>query len=223
MASTGESSVPVSPVFEWSFIGSDWEADGTTLISSGMLAEDRYAIGSKVVRSGTATFTYTINKVFYPDAHMFLGVAEITDDPEKAKTFGFSPATGNLYIGEQLNEHGSEQMKTHLLADPKADLVGKQEGSTIVCTVDMDQRKLWFAANGEEPIDAKVELPEDVSAAAAAVAAAAAAALLAPPRPSDLEGRHSSPWRACDGASASASRPRRRHARAALRACRRPP
>jgi len=161
LGSPGESSVPVSPVFEWSFIGSDWEADGTTLISSGMLAEDRYAIGSKVVRSGTATFTYTINKVFYPDAHMFLGVAEITDDPEKAKTFGFSPATGNLYIGEQLNEHGSEQMKTHLLADPKADLVGKQEGSTIVCTVDMDQRKLWFAANGEEPIDAKVELPED--------------------------------------------------------------
>ena len=90
------SSVPASPRFEWSKIGTDWTADGTTLVSSGMLAEERYAIGSKIVREGKVTFTWTINKVFYPDAHLFLGVAEITDDPEKAKTWAFNPPTGNL-------------------------------------------------------------------------------------------------------------------------------
>ena len=77
------SSVPASPRFEWSKIGSDWEVDGSTVIASGMLADERYAVGSKVVRSGKAAFTYTINKVYYPDAHMFLGVAEITDDPAR--------------------------------------------------------------------------------------------------------------------------------------------
>jgi hypothetical protein len=163
MAQTGvspPSSVPASPQFEWSKIGTDWEADGTTLISSGMLAEDRYAVGSKIVREGYVIFTYTINKVYYPDAHMFLGVAQITDDPECARTWGFNPPTGNLYIGEKLNEHGSEQKK-HLMDDPKADLVGKQVGSVIECHVDMDNRKLLFAANGEDPIDCGIELPED--------------------------------------------------------------
>lgn len=163
--STGEnasppSSVPASPRFEWTKIGTDWQADGSTLIASGMLAEERYAVGSKVVSSGKVAFTYTINKVFYPDAHMFLGVAEVTDDPEQAKTWGFSPTTGNLYIGEKLNEHGAEQQKVHLMADPKGDLTGKQEGSVITCYVDYDDNTLKFSANGEDPIDAKVkELP----------------------------------------------------------------
>jgi hypothetical protein len=91
-------SVPASPVFEWSKIGTDWDADGSTLIASGMLAEERYAVGSKIVRSGKTTFTYTINKVFFPDAHLFVGVAEITDDPENAKTWAFNGPTGNLWV-----------------------------------------------------------------------------------------------------------------------------
>jgi hypothetical protein len=124
-----------------------------------MLAEERYAIGSKVIRSGVTELTYTINKVFYPDAHLFLGVAQITDDPGKAETWAFNPATGNLYNGHQLNEHGQEGKK-HLMADPKADLVGKQEGAVVTATVDMDRRKLHFSANGEDPIDSGVELPE---------------------------------------------------------------
>jgi len=157
------SSVPASPVFEWSKIGTDWEADGSTITASGMLAEERYAVGSKVVRSGKTAFTYTINKVFYPDAHMFLGVAEITDDPEKAETWAFSPTTGNLYNGHQLNEHGDEKQRVHLMADPKADLTGKQEGSVITCFIDYDDGphgSLKFSANGEDPIDSGVKLPE---------------------------------------------------------------
>ena len=134
------SSVPASPRFEWSKVGDDWEVEGSTVIASGMLADERYAVGSKLVLTGKTTFTFTINKVFYPDAHMFLGVCEITDDPEKAETYAFSPATGNLYNGHKLNEHGDEKQKAHLMADPKADLCGKQEGSIITCYVDMDAK-----------------------------------------------------------------------------------
>lgn len=154
------SSVPASPRFEWSKIGSDWEVDGSTVIASGMLADERYAVGSKVVRSGKAAFTYTINKVYYPDAHMFLGVAEITDDPEKAETWAFSPTTANLYNGHKLNEHGDERNKVHLMADPKADLTGTQEGAVVTCFVDYDEGTLKFSANGEDPIDSGVKLPE---------------------------------------------------------------
>jgi len=154
------SSVPASPRFEWSKIGSDWEVDGSTVIASGMLADERYAVGSKMVVSGKATFTYTINKVFYPDAHMFLGVAEITDDPERAETYAFNPPTGNLYNGHQLNEHGDEKAKVHLMADPKGNLCNKQEGSVITCYIDMDAKTLKFSANGEDPIDTGVTLPD---------------------------------------------------------------
>jgi len=164
------SSVPASPIFEWAHVGSDWEAEGATVIASGMLAEERYAVGSKIVQPAAkggpskATFTYTINKVFYPDAHMFLGVAEVTDDPEKAETYAFSPTTGNLYNGHQLNEHGDEKQRVHLMADPKGDLTGKQEGSIITCFIDYDDGpagSLKFSANGEDPIDSQIKLPED--------------------------------------------------------------
>lgn len=166
MTTTGASppsSVPASPRFEWSKIGTDWEAEGPTVISSGMLAEERYALGSKIIREGVYNITYTINKVFYPDAHMFLGVAEITDDPEKAETWAFNPPTGNLYIGKTLNEHGDEQRKTHLMAgdEKETNLVGKMEGSVITMTVDMDTKKLFFSVNGEDAVDCGIELPED--------------------------------------------------------------
>ena len=160
-STTPTSSVPASPRFEWSFVGTGWEAEGNTVTASGMLADDRYAVGSKIVREGKATFTYSINKASYPDAHMFLGVCQITDDPTAAKTYAFNPPTGNLYIGDQLNEHGNEQRKVHLMADPAADLVGKQEGSVVECTADMDSRRLLFAVNGEDPIDCGVKLPEE--------------------------------------------------------------
>ena len=162
MESPASSSVPASPRFEWSKIGSEWAVDGTTVIASGMMAEERYALGSKVVRGGKAAVTFTINKVFYPDAHMFLGVAQITDDPESAETWAFSPTTGNLYNGHRLNEHGDEKQKVHLMHDPSADLCGKQEGSVVTCYVDYDDGpdgSLKFSANGEDPIDAQVKLP----------------------------------------------------------------
>ena len=118
-----------------------------------MHAEERYALGSKIMRDGIHHITYTINKVFYPDAHMFLGVAQITDDPAKAETWAFNPPTGNLYNGHELNEHGDEK-RVHLMAgDPKAtNLVGKMEQSMITMTVDMQARKLHFSVNGEDAL-----------------------------------------------------------------------
>ena len=63
-------------------------------------------------------------------------------------------------MGEKLNEHGAEVGKTHLLADPKADLCGRQEGAVISCFVDYDHGgTLKFSANGEDPIDTNVTLP----------------------------------------------------------------
>ena len=53
---------------------------------------------------------WKINASALPDGHMFLGVAAasgVTDGEAKCKTWGFSPPTGNLYIGEKLNEHVS--------------------------------------------------------------------------------------------------------------------
>ena len=47
------------------------------------------------------------------------------------------------------------------MADPKADLVDQQEGCVVTAIVDYDQKKLFFSANGEEPIDSEVELPEE--------------------------------------------------------------
>ena len=159
MSKTG-ASIQASPRFEWARIGTDWEAEGNTLIASGMLADERYAVGRKVVRSGKYSFTFTINTVFYPDAHMFLGVAEVTDDPEKARTWSFNPPTGNLYIGTKLNEHGSEQLRTHLFEDPKETLLDRMPGAVIQAHVDMGARKLSFSVNGNAPVDSGVQLPE---------------------------------------------------------------
>ena len=53
---------------------------------------------------------------------------------QAAETWAFNPATGNLYNGHQLNEHGQEGKK-HLMADPKADLVGRQEGAVVTAIV----------------------------------------------------------------------------------------
>lgn len=152
-------SLLASPRFEWAKVGTNWEVDGTTVVASGMLAEERFAVGSKVVRSGKYSFTYTINSAFYPDAHMFLGVAEVSDDPEKATTWAFNPPTGNLYIGEKLNEHGAEKNKTHFFEDPKETLLDRMPGSVIQANVDMDARTLSFSVNGSAPIDAGVQLP----------------------------------------------------------------
>ena len=39
-------------------------------------------------------------------------------------------------------------------------VVGKQEGSVITCYIDYDENTLKFCANGEDPIDSGVKLPE---------------------------------------------------------------
>jgi len=147
----------------WAKVGSDWKADGGTVTSSGMLAEERFAVSGVVVSAGVHFFMWKINASALPDGHMFLGVAAasgVTDGEAKCKTWGFSPPTGNLYIGEKLNEHGAEQMKKHFFVDDKESLLGKAVGSSVLMKVDMGAKALSYSINGNEFIEAGIALPE---------------------------------------------------------------
>lgn len=147
----------------WAKIGTDWAAEGGKVISSGMLAEERFAVSSIVITEGIRYFMFTINASALPDGHMFLGVAELnggsTDGQAPCKTWAFSPPTGNLYIGNKLDEHGSEVMKKHFFADKDESLLDKAPGSTVVAKVDMEAKTLEFSINGDEFIDSGVALP----------------------------------------------------------------
>ena len=149
----------------WAKIGTDWKAEEGKVISSGMLAEERYAVSSIHVTEGTRYFKFDINASALPDGHMFLGVAAINggnpDGQAPCQTWAFNPPTGNLYIGAKLDEHGSEQMKKHFFADKDESLLDKMPGSNCVAKVDMDAKKLEFSINGNEFIDAGVELPAE--------------------------------------------------------------
>jgi hypothetical protein len=140
-------------------VGTDWTISGSTVTASGMLADERYALGARLMTAGRHSFKFTIERVLYPDGHLFLGVAEATDDPFRARTWSFSPPTGNLYIGAELNEHGAEQT-THLLKDALETLLDRQPGAVVQVNVDMDARTLSFSVNGSEPVPAGVDLPK---------------------------------------------------------------
>lgn len=74
-------------------------------------------------------YRWKINESSLPDGHMFLGVAALnggsTDGQAPCKTWAFNPPTGNLYIGEKLDEHGAEQLKKHFFEDEKESLLDK--------------------------------------------------------------------------------------------------
>lgn len=144
----------------WAKVGSDWDVQRGTVVASGMLADERYALGSAVVTSGRCSFTFRIEAATSFDGHLFLGVAEVAADPIQARTWAFSPPTGNLYVGEQLNEHGSERMAKHFFEDAKESLIDKAEGAVVRADVDMDARTLAFSVNGSETIDSGEVLPE---------------------------------------------------------------
>jgi len=148
----------------WAKAGTDWTVEGGTVTSSGMLAEERYAVSGVTISSGVRYFMWKINTSSLPDGHMFLGVADLNggsvDGQEKCKTWAFSPPTGNLYIGEKLDEHGAEQLRKHFFEDEKESLLDKAPGSSVCMKVDMGEKKLAFSINGSDFIDAGVKLPE---------------------------------------------------------------
>ncbi|KAL1524823.1 hypothetical protein AB1Y20_019703 [Prymnesium parvum] len=153
--------------FPWAKLGTDWkQVKGTgKVIASGMLAEERCAVSSIHVAHGVRYFMFNINTSALPDGHMFLGVAAFnggsTDFQAPCKTWAFNPPTGNLYIGEKIDEHGSEQMKKHFFADKDESLLDRMPGSTCLAKVDMDAKTLEFSINGNEFIDAGVTLPDE--------------------------------------------------------------
>lgn len=135
------------------------------LIASGMLADERCAVSSIHCTEDVRYFMFNINTSVLPDGHMFLGVAAInggsTDFQAPCKTWAFNPPTGNLYIGEKLDEHGTEQIKKHFFIDKEESLLDKADNSTCLVKVDMVGRALAFSINGCEFIDAGVTLPEE--------------------------------------------------------------
>jgi len=149
----------------WAKIGTDWTSEEGTLVSSGMLAEERYAVSSVMIKDGVRYFMWTINASALPDGHMFYGVAEAADgevDGQKpCKTWAFNPPTGNLYVGKKLDEHGSEETRKHFFADKDESLLDKSVGAKITMKVDMEVKQLAFSINDSEFIDADVELPAE--------------------------------------------------------------
>ena len=115
---------------------------------------------SALKRSG-GIFDYDQRSERLTEVERELEQPSVWDDPERAQTWGFSPPTGNLYIGAKLDEHGAEQMKVHFFADKDESLLDKMPGSACTAMVDMDERKLMFSINGNEFIDSGVELPAE--------------------------------------------------------------
>lgn len=151
----------------WAKIGTGWQqVKGTgKLVAAGMMADERCAVSSIHVTSGVRYFMFNINASALPDGHMFLGAAAInggsTDFQAPCKTWSFNPPTGNLYIGEKIDEHGAEVMKKHFFADKEESLLDVAPGATCLMKVDMDAKTLAFSINGNEFIDAGVVLPDE--------------------------------------------------------------
>merc|ERR1712046_11744 len=130
--------------------------DGKTVIKREMLPPHDGAFGPKLdLSTGKASFYFTINATRYEDAHMFMGVADCDDCGEG---WGFSPPVGSLYIFSDARKWGKET-KTKLM---EGDLMGKQIGATVECTVDLEERSIFFSINGAEPVDCGIEIPDDV-------------------------------------------------------------
>ena len=123
----------------WAKIGTDWTSEEGKVVSSGMLAEERYAVSSVIIKEGVRYFMWTINASALPDGHMFYGVAEAAggdvDGQKPCKTWSFNPPTGNLYVGKKLDEHGSENMRKHFFADKDESLLDKAVGAKITMKV----------------------------------------------------------------------------------------
>jgi hypothetical protein len=128
--------------------------EGDRATKKGLAGGSVYA--SQSFASGRHTFHFVIQKVCYPDAHMFLGVAEVAD----VHTVGwaFSPPIGSLYIAKKCAEFGADTRIP--LMD--GDLLGRQEGARVEVTVDMDAHTLAFAIDGQAAVKTEAILPDRV-------------------------------------------------------------
>ena len=129
--------------------------DGKTLSKDIFGYEQGVVLREVIEGEGTYTWTYTINKAFYEDAHMFLGVACVLDE----MAWAFSPTTGSLYFHADKDRWGKET-KTRIMGGDA--LFKKQPGSTVTVIADMTSHTLAFqihAAGAAEPED-MVELSQ---------------------------------------------------------------
>lgn len=139
--------------------------------------ESSAIFSSTVLSAGTATFHFVIHRTLYPDAHLFVGVADVADvvkpapNPNHFKpkfqlpegvepagnSWGLDMPTGGLYLSEDKWEFGQEQKRPLM----EGDLI-KADPRVVEVTVDMDAHTLSFAVNGQPWYDAGVVLPAAV-------------------------------------------------------------
>ena len=128
----------------------------------------------EVIDEGQKSWTFTINRAKYDDAHIFIGVADATGD---GMAWAFSPTTGSLYFHADLHKWGQET-KTRFM--PGDALFGRKDGplghpsaqyegepssdvataptripqmidATIKCIVDMDKQVTRNAPTSSAP------------------------------------------------------------------------
>jgi len=134
--------------------------DGETITAvTGMIADDRSVMGPKL-SGGKHVWDFTVNKTRYPDAHIFLGVCDVSGE-SPGRTWGYSPPVGSLYKGKEPNEHGSEdKFKVH-----EKEFAYEENGFVgHVCrvTVDLDEKTLSFQIDDTDPVTIKDEMPAAV-------------------------------------------------------------
>ncbi|KAL1518990.1 hypothetical protein AB1Y20_003259 [Prymnesium parvum] len=106
---------------------------------------------------GTFTWTFTIGKTAFEDAHLFVGVADMVDE----MAWGFSPPTGSLYHHADKDRWGRE---THVrvYAGPSGHaLYGNMPGSKVTVIADLTNHNLAFQIHpaGQEQPDDIFEVP----------------------------------------------------------------
>lgn len=118
--------------------------------------EGRTALGLPVLTAGRHVFHFVVEKLVYPDAHVFVGVAEEADS--HCAAWGFNPPTGGLYIHKDRGAFGNDTRRKLM----KDDLCGRQVGVPIEVRLDMDAKTLAFAVGGQAQVDTGCMMPDSV-------------------------------------------------------------
>jgi len=130
--------------------------DGTTITHRGDKSEYVTAIMQPIMQ-GKEEHEYSITIVHsrYNDGGgMLIG---FTDTNGAGKAWGLLPMKGHLYSVRNAKDAGSigKQMTGK-------DLSSQVKGAVIKVVVNMEKRTVFYAINGEPPVGADVELPENV-------------------------------------------------------------
>jgi len=135
--------------------------DGATATAvTGMTADSKYILGPEIA-SGKHAWEVIVNQTRYPDAHVFIGVADT--NAKSCKTWSYDPPTGSLYVGDSLNEHGREQrfkVCAKSFALEEKGFVGHV--CKVIVNMDSSKRTLAFQIDDLEPVEIKDGMPSKI-------------------------------------------------------------